>query len=209
MPSTITGVFPRRILSLNDFQGTAPDDPGVGIKAEAHPDIRPDGVSSEHFEENGETFYRLKDTFTIEVTFDRSASWVIPAVHNDSASEQARLLNHEQGHYDLTALIARDFFVEVMKLKEAKMSTSDEVLNSVVALHGNLGQQAQPLQNLYDNHLQTDHGRHQQKQNDWDGYIQTAFTVERVPRVVAPDGKAHKKPILKVLEDAGISLPNP
>ena len=209
MPSSLTGVFPRIMLTLNHFQGTAPADPGVGIKAEAHPEISPGGAAPESFTVGDETFYRLKDSFTVAVTFDTSASWVIASVHNDPASEQARLLNHEQGHYDLAALFARDYFIEMMALKEAKMSTRDKLVDAVTDLFAKYPGKAQPLQDLYDDHLETHNGRTQAKQNDWDGYIQTAFTEERVPQILAPDGKAYKKPILEVLDAAGISLPTP
>lgn len=206
MPSKITGIFPRYILTLNDFQGTAPSDVEAGIKAEAHPHINQAGATSQPFDEGEDTFYRLKDSFTVDVVFDKAASWVIPSVHNDPASEQARLLNHEQGHYDLAALMARDYFIEMMALKDARMSSSSDVVDAVRALHAKYPGQAQTLTELYDSNLQTDHGRTQNKQNDWDGYMQTSFTEKRVPEVLAPDGKAYKKPILEVLDDNGITL---
>ena len=207
MPSILTGVFPRHFLTLNDFQGTAPANPGAGMKAEAHPHINNRDAASESFEDGEETLYRLKDAFKVDVVFDTSASWVIPSVHQDSATEQARLLNHEQGHYDIAALVARDFFIEMMALKEARMSGASDVNDAVMALFTTYPGNAQALQDLYDDHLQTDHGRTQSKQNDWDGYFQTAYTQARVPEVLAPDGKAYKKPIYEVLDDNGISFP--
>lgn len=207
MPSIITGVFPRHFLTLNDFQGTPPANPGAGMKAEAHPHINNAGAASETFEDGDETLYRLKDTFRVDIVFDTSSSWVIPSVHNDSASEQARLLNHEQGHYDIAALIGRDFFIEMMALKEMRGSTAGDVTSAVRTLFANYPGKAQAIQDLYDADLQTNHGRNQQKQNDWDGFFQTAYTEERVPQVNAPDGKPYKKPLFEVLDDNGITIP--
>ena len=188
------------------FRVPPPADP-KGMKAEAHPGINNAGAASESFVDGEETLFRLKDSFTVEVVFDTAASWVIPSVHNDPATEQARLLNHEQGHYDIAALIARDFFIEMMALKDARMSSSSEVTHAVQELFNKYPGNAQALQDLYDDHLQTDHGRTQSKQDDWDDFFQTAFTEERVPRVLAPDGKAYKKPIYEVLNDNGITFP--
>ncbi|NNE97829.1 MAG: hypothetical protein HKN25_02280 [Pyrinomonadaceae bacterium] len=207
MPSTITGVFPRRVITINDFQGSPPANPKPGMKAEAHPGINNAGAASESFIDGGETLFRLRDSFTVDVVWDTAASWVLPSVHNDSASEQARLFNHEQGHYDIAALIARDFFIEMMALKGARMSSASEVTDAVRDLFARYPGNAQALQGLYDDPLQTNHGRTQTKQDDWDGFFHTAYTEERVPQVLAPDGKAYKKPIYEVLADNGITFP--
>src|SRR4051812_34496816 len=50
--------------------------------------------------------YRV-DHVNVRVTLDRPKMWAV------SSARTAELLRHEQGHYDIVALIARDLFAEL------------------------------------------------------------------------------------------------
>jgi hypothetical protein len=72
--------------------------------------------------------FTLADSLTFTVSLDTSSSWVKSWIFTKkSAAEQAALLKHEQGHYDIAALITRDFFIEVMDMKRWEYSTAADV----------------------------------------------------------------------------------
>jgi hypothetical protein len=116
------------------------------------------------------------------------------------------LLKHEQGHYEIVALLARDMFIEMMQLKSAGLATSAAVGQQVRAILGRYQRVAQPLQDLYDSNAQTNNGKRSAKQLLWDGYLRTAFTQTRVPAITAPDGATYKVPLLDVLATNGIRI---
>ena len=146
--------------------------------------------------------FRLKDEVKITIAFRIGPSWVARWVFDRSGTEQARLLHHEQGHYDLVALLARDLFIDIMQLKEETYRTAQAVRNAVNGINRRYGPKLQPVQNRYD--TQSHHGLIQRQQDRWDGFIHKAFTMERVPRVLAPDGTAYKCPLLTVLAAGGV-----
>jgi hypothetical protein len=148
--------------------------------------------------------YRLKDDVRITIQLQRPPSWVASWVFQRSTQEQNRLLHHEQGHYDLVALLVRDLFIDIMQLKQNTHSTAQAVLNEVNQVRGRYGPKLQPVQDRYD--TDTRHGLIQSQQNRWDGFIRTAFTQQRNPPVHAPDGTSYKVPLLTVLRQAGITV---
>ncbi len=123
-----------------------------------------------------------------------------------SQQEKDRLLNHEQGHYNLVALLARDMFLELMQVKAVRTSTPEAAAKLCTDIQTRYMNITQPLQDLYDSKTETDHGRTAAKQTKWDGFINTAFTQARVPQISAPDGKLYKEEILSVLRNNGISI---
>jgi len=145
---------------------------------------------------------QLSDTVTVTIQLLGQQSWAKKQLIN-SWSQQARngLLRHEQGHYDITALMGRDMFLDLMALKTQTFPTLNALQTAVNAL----GQRynPQPIHNKYDSAQETDHGRKAVEQLAWDGYIRTAFTQKRTPPVVAPDGAPYKVRLLDVLHNAG------
>ena len=150
--------------------------------------------------------WNLADSFVVNVTFDSGQSWAHSSVSSMSLTEKARLLKHEQGHYEIVAILARDMFIEMMALKNADLSSSAAVVQDVRDIMARFQGVAQPLQNLYDSTPQTNHSRNIPKQLNWDGYLNTALTQMRVPAVTAPDGATYKVPLLDVLASNGIRV---
>lgn len=204
MGSKLSGLF--RTLKWSDFSGPQPASNPDNMWAQAAPEFSPKGISTTSNGSGSTQSWSLADSVLVSITFNSAKSWVLPSVKKETADEQARLLKHEQGHYDLVALLARDMFLEFMQLKNARLSSSSAVANEVRAVHSRYANIAQPLQDLYDSKSQTDHGRNQANQDKWNGYIKTAFTTERTPRIVAPDNKAYKLEILSVLRSAGVPI---
>ena len=152
------------------------------------------------------TVYQLNDSVVVKVEFDPAGSWVSDWVFTQSQAFQDQLLNHEQGHYNLTALVARDLFVDLMLLKGRTFRTSSEGINAIRPIIAPLQTTphiSQRISNLYDSNNETKNGYDQTAQQRWDGYIRTAFNTARSSGTMAPGGVAHKVRIVDVLRNAG------
>lgn len=148
--------------------------------------------------------YRLKDDVRIEIHLQRPPSWVASWVFQRPVQEQNQILHHEQGHYDLVALLVRDMFIEIMQLNLQEFVTPQAVLQAVDQVRRQFDPKIQPVQDRYDH--DTDHGLDSQQQARWDGFIQQAFTQLRNPPEWAPDGAPYKMPLLDLLQQAGIQI---
>src|ERR1041385_7492150 len=113
MPSKLVGLF--KTLTWNDFQGPPdPKKPSLDAFTSAGfvlPVINPvliPGTTNLHFDDN----------VVITVSMNSGKSWKRQSNINAKGTTYATdLLKHEQGHYDINALIARDLFIEIMQLK--------------------------------------------------------------------------------------------
>lgn len=123
-------------------------------------------------------------------------------------AEKDRLLKHEQGHYNLVALLARDMFIELMQVKAVRTATPQDALKLCTDIQTRYINITQPLQDLYDSKAETDHFKNTAKQTKWDGFINTAFTKPRASGGFAPDadGTLYKEEILTVLRSNGIAI---
>jgi hypothetical protein len=152
------------------------------------------------------TVYQLSDNVVVTIEFDPGGSWVSDWVFTQSLAFQNQLLNHEQGHYNLTALVGRDLFVDLMLLKQSTFRTSTEGINAIRPIIAPLQTQphiSQRISDLYDSDNETQNGYDQAAQTRWDGYIRTAFNTARSSGTAAPGGVAHKVRIVDVLRNAG------
>lgn len=154
----------------------------------------------------------LKNEFKLTVTL-RSDSFVLKKVFADSElkTDQDNLLNHEQGHYDVTALICRDFFVDCMLLKGQTFATEDAGNKAVTALKGSSGLNLlSKAQKKYDHqvHPEQDAGKSKgPKQIMWNGFFLTAKTKERSNGTTNLSGAVkHKVRLVDVLSAAGVKL---
>lgn len=193
MPSQLVGRVYQ--VTWNDFQGSPP----AGTSLHAHIETRAD-LNFGYTTSGGAT--RLADTVTVTIRMLKGQSWAKKQIINSWAqSARDALLRHEQGHYNITALMARDMFIDLMALKPQTFS-SVGALNTAVQ---GIGQRynPQPIHTKYDSTSESDHGRNAPQQRSWDGFIQTAFTQARSPAVIAPDGAVYKTRLLDVLRAAG------
>lgn len=200
MPSKLTGLF--KTLTWQDFKGPQPTSNPNNMFAATSSGFSVSGASTQMID----SVWRLADTLNVTITMDSMKSWALPSVKTMPKADQDALLKHEQGHYNVVALLARDMFIELMQLKGASMASSADVAKEVQAIHTRYGNLAQPLQDLYDSKTETDHGRDKAKQTKWEGYITTAFTQARVPAQTAPDGTAYKVEILPLLRKNGLKI---
>ncbi len=71
----------------------------------------------------------------VQVRVDRNGSWVVSSwLQNASAQDKQDLLRHEQGHFDITGLIARDLCRDLLSL---------EMSEAVVGILRGVGNSAQ------------------------------------------------------------------
>jgi hypothetical protein len=214
MPSALFGLF--KPLTWGNFKGRPPAGTPWAAMTASNFTVTPGA-----FEPVGRKF-RMRDELKVTVSFDENTSWRID-MSQWPASLEKELLEHEQGHYDITALVARDLFITLMKFKNSEYASQAEGLKNI-----------RDFERIYrENHLKRiqkayddDTGHSQANvftpstnmftppvptksstQTKWEGLIAKAFTTPRVPAESAPDGTPYKAELVKVLVDAGIQLP--
>lgn len=104
----------------------------------------------------------------VTVGMDTASSWVMKDDKSDS------LLNHEQGHYNITALGARDFMNGVLALET---DTPKELAKAITDLANSTQSEINSVNSMYDDdpNCGTDHGSKADKQAQWDLRIKHAM----------------------------------
>jgi hypothetical protein len=174
MSSKLNGL--DRQLAWREYQNKPGAAPGPGQAATAALTFSGWQGSAVHFINHGGRF-ELVDDVTVSITFSTPKSWVMGWALNKPTPFPADLLNHEQGHYTITALIARDFFTDVMLLKDQNFATANEGNAAVAEIRKNTLNKMQAVQDLYDAevHPEQDSGLSRgPKQQAWDGCFDTA-----------------------------------
>lgn len=105
--------------------------------------------------------------FTVKLNVIRDNSWVVANQKSDT------LLAHEQGHFDITGLVARDL---VKALGALRVSTTDELQREVSRLFEAYDAWAKSLSKQYDD--ETNHGWNAKPQSDWESRIRTCIQQE-------------------------------
>ena len=124
---------------------------------------------------HGHQGYRV-DHVQVKVEVDRSSMWSVKASRSDA------LLKHEQGHYDIVALIARDLFNELTGWDSGKTpkrfrkqtdlkTAADRLVRQAKSLAARLSGTSSSV-GVYDK--QTKHGQDTKAQEQWDKALETA-----------------------------------
>jgi hypothetical protein len=98
--------------------------------------------------------------FVVKLELNPVKSWV------KKGRESADLLKHEQGHYDITALAAAEFYREILNLQVGDQAT---LKGRITEINDKLQAKIETTNIRYD--LQTDHSRNAQAQQKWDQKI--------------------------------------
>ena len=101
---------------------------------------------------------------TVTIRVDRSESWVVRGQQSTS------LLNHEQGHYNITALGARALYNQILHLT---MPSCQGILSQVRILSDQIQRQIDRVNARYDQ--RTNHGTNASAQRTWNSSIQSAM----------------------------------
>jgi hypothetical protein len=154
----------------------------------------------------------LGDNITLRVVFDDKRSWkrIAPL----TLKGEQLLLDHEQGHYDITALMARDCFIDIMQLKAKTYGSEQDGRTEATDIVGDYRTKLEAIQKTYDN--DTTHGawvtpsflpeRKESFQTKWEGFIHIAKSEIRQPEVSSPFGKPYKVRLLEVLAKNGFTF---
>jgi hypothetical protein len=201
MPSRLHNLI--KTLTWDDFQQVERDPPAAGETAEAAEipvSINVSGLGVATIP--GSRQRTLADTLQVHIQLGRCtvSSWVFA---RDQAFQDA-LLNHEQGHYNITALIGRDWFLAMMRLKANRYDNASDLQRDINDLDNTIRAKAQPATDKYDE--DTGRGADSAQQTRWDGFLRTAFNTPVSPAQTAADGTSIKVPLLSVLTQNGISL---
>ena len=150
--------------------------------------------------------FLLVDTFTVEVTFVPGESWVLSWLLTQPQATQDDMLNHEQGHYNIAALIGRDLFADVMLLKGTSFGSPAEGGAAVQKILAQTAAKSQAVQDVYDDEVHPEQRLGISRgpiQQAWDRLIKKAFTDNRTPASAAPDGTPNKVRLIDVLKQSG------
>ena len=192
----------RRTLTWSDFRRVQADPPGDNdppadaANTSVHPTL------SVVITWSGDPpTYVIGDGVVVRVSFDAAGSYQYSWVAAKSADDRASLLAHEQGHYDIAALLARDCFFQLVALRANSYSSESAVNADKDAVRlATIGRQ-QEIFDLYD--AGTSNGTNAAGQATWSGYVRTAFTLPASPPSPPVSGVQAMKSILDVLSDAG------
>jgi hypothetical protein len=199
MASQLLNLF--RTLSWSDFptrqtNAPQPGDPPADAAATLV-NVNPTGLSLTGSPPN----LQLADTILVTIAFDSANSYKNSWVMTMSAAFQANMLVHEQGHYNLTALLARDFFLQLMAMKRNGYASAAAMQSDLNAAQAATVVRAQEISDDYD--TGTSHGADPVGQATWNGYITTAFNQAVTPPQTAADGTSIKVKLIDVLSGAG------
>jgi hypothetical protein len=138
-------------LSWSDFSALPRRPAGVNEDAQIHPEM---GFSNFKLASKGRAV-TIADV-DIDITLVRSDCWSVEKAQSEG------LLKHEQGHYDILALSAREFYKSV---KSLTAKSSHELQRQVTALADRMARRVKTIDETYD--TETKHNRDTTSQQSW------------------------------------------
>lgn len=166
--------FGRR-LTWNDFQRKNSPAPAPGATASAaftsvFRRVSPSRFNFARVEFLKPPNVKMREDPSVMIVFDTS-SWVENWVFSQQQTFQDSLLSHEQGHYDIAALNARDFWKELESISSTAFATAKDGVTRIKSMEARLSQ-VQPIHDKYD--LDTNHGLNAAPQAAWIAALQNA-----------------------------------
>jgi len=160
-------------LSWNDFTGSVPAHARTDAYTATTYNIHTSYTMRTHGHQQSD--FRLS-TVSVRIALDRGRMWSRPAART------AQLLKHEQGHYDITALLMRDLDTDLTALMQAGRSfaTQRELAQAIAHVQQPAESLVSRLQStatadgVYDR--QTHHGTVATAQQRWDAALASART---------------------------------
>ena len=199
----------RRTLTWDDFKGSPP--PGSKFSAQTASDFV---VSNPTFQNVAGGKVQRVDQLIVTVVFDKNSSWKIP-MNNWSLQQQQDLLDHEQGHYDITALIARDLFIRLMAGKNKVYNDKAAGVEDIESWKRIYKANENKAQVQYDDVTMNSQANtflpsvgppptKGSTQDKWERVIASGFTTVRPSGDTAPDGTPYKVELMDILVKAGM-----
>jgi hypothetical protein len=145
--------------------------------------------------------FRIKDEIVVRVFTKPEETVVKRRALEASQRQKDALLAHEQGHYDIAALLARDLFVDLITLAGREFVDVKAAVGEKV---DPFKSKLKPIQDLYDD--DTNHGSHGARQQEWQTLIGRARTELRNPRTLGRNNQPLRLTLLQAIRDAGKTL---
>ncbi len=173
----------HKTLAWSDF-GTGKNlpDPGANTTVETAFTKAHSATSGIFMDPVGKA-YKLRDSIVVTIVFDKptadpndtstAGSWVASWVSQKPQSYQDSLLVHEQGHYDITALLSRDYYNALLAQRGKTFASVSDAQTALQTVLQNADAVSQPTSDRYD--ADTVKGTDAAQQAKWSGYISTAF----------------------------------
>jgi len=164
-------------LTWDDFHGFI--NYGSPFFAEAYTDVS--WEYSWEYSNLNDCYYEYSK-ISATASFDKGKSFVKPGRESDS------LLNHEQGHFDIAEISAKEFNERIHKELmgkyfpcpegiDASDTISNQAKNRAQQIFDQENQKGTDMQRDYD--TDTFHGKYNDKQIEWDEKIQSLLGIER------------------------------
>lgn len=201
-------------LDWKDFTGTPPASTPFFAATQIVVERKVDGqdFGSASFESRDGAF-ALKNSVVVTVKLG-SKSW--KKIDGLTSTEAQLLLEHEQAHFDISALVMRDMFIAIMALKTQTFATAQDGANALVTIANRYSATMTTIDKLYDSTGETGHRAFEKlsfgptrkplEQSRWEGFLSQARTTERAPLVEAPDGATYKLELADILRSHGHTI---
>lgn len=149
----------NKILTWADFPNSLP----AGKSEDARISVSWK-LDADEFQRKGNAI--VIGNFTVEIFLVPDTCGVVRSVVSGDRAVAEALLKHEQGHYDIIALGAREFHKKAAALSAP---TEQELNNKLDKLQEEMTKKADEVDARYD--IQTNHSRNKQKQQEWERLI--------------------------------------
>ncbi len=189
----------RRLTFAGDFPTRTLKPPPAGATAIAALTVVGHSLapSTFHFDRakflKGRVFLMREDP-NVTVTLDKSRMFVASWALARPQPFPTALLNHEQGHYEIGMLNAKDFFFALLGIQATAFGSPRAGITALLNLQATLGS-AQAIQNKYD--LDTTNGLKPARQAAWDAALLAARTTFTAPSLRVALGLAGLFPLIR------------
>lgn len=167
-----------RVLTWNDFSRRTLPTPAPGVFATAAQTavgLNLGPLRLVPLPGSGPRRFRINVEPNVTVNFDRARSWVAAFLFGWPRAEQDALLGHEQTHYLIGALLARDLFRELAVLQRRDYPSTAAGLQEIRAVQARFSQALmQAVHDKYDRDTRHDPVHHPMAQSLWTGTVQAA-----------------------------------
>jgi hypothetical protein len=148
------------------------------------------------------SFFTIRDNLTLRVSVSPT-SWRLASASTRTGKEQVWLIKHEQGHYDIHALLTRDFYWRARSLMGVPFTSTADIAESIQDhFDATLGHLAE-LNQDYDN--DTKNSRDGEEQWNWWCAMQRARQLHRTPLEKNADGQLLRIELRAALRAAGLT----
>lgn len=200
MASTIIGV--GRKLSWDDLPEAEPPaqaphaDAGVFMRREVS------GFSPQVVDPKAASpVYAIADSISVRIALD-AGTFRAPSLKKLSAAARTALLRHEQGHYDIYALMTRDHFYELTAMTRRTFANQAEITAHLASLKKTYLDPVRGIQEAYD--TDTGHSLDGKEQKVWRKAIASAAQTRRRPAATGVNGKPLEITLIDALKAADL-----